>query len=371
MDIHTFHTLAVIADNTAWQIVGLFLMILFGLVAGMLLKRLLNKRAEQLDDTRPIVTAALRGVARSAPFLAFTIGLFSGINLIELGPAEDFVSTSVAVLFTLAVATTAFFLVDAPSLWLVRRASGTPSKMDDMLAPIISKSLKATIVVLAIVQVAQILSGKEVTSILAGLGIGGLAFALAAQDTIKNFFGSMVLLADKPFEIGDRINIDGHDGPVEEVGLRSTRIRTLDGHLVTIPNGEMANKTIWNIAKRPYIRRLFNIGITYGTAPEKVREAKTILEELMKDHEGMDPEFPPRVYFNNFESSSLNLLCIYWYHPPAYWDFMDFTEQLNLKILERFNAAGIDFAFPTQTIHLESPSEDPQLASIGQSMDRL
>lgn len=357
MDIDSFIPLAVIGENTAWQIVGLFLLILIGLIAGKLLKYLLNKRAEQLSEKRPITASALLGVARSAPFLAFTLGLFSGVSLIDLGPAEDFVTTSVSVLFTVAVAATVFFLVDAPSLWLVRRASGTPSKMDDMLAPIISKSLKATVVVLAIVQIAQILSGKEVTSILAGLGIGGLAFALAAQDTIKNFFGSMVLLADKPFEIGDRINIDGHDGPVEEVGLRSTRIRTLDGHLVTIPNGEMANKTIWNIAKRPYIRRLFNIGITYGTPPEKVREAKAILEELMKEHEGMDPEFPPRVYFNNFESSSLNLLCIYWYHPPAYWDFMDFTEQLNLQILERFNTAGIDFAFPTQTIHLAKPEE--------------
>ncbi len=353
MSLNNFLQTTPFADNELWRVTGLFLLICIALIAGKLLKHLLSKRAAQITETRPVIAAGMSGLARAASFLAFSIGLLAGTSLLQLGAAEAFVHTSLAVLLTLAVATTAFFLVDMPSLWLAQRAARTPSKMDDMLAPIISKSLKATVVVLTIVQIAQILSGKEITSILAGLGIGGLAVALAAQDTLKNFFGSIVLLADKPFEIGDRINVDGHDGPVEEVGLRSTRIRTLEGHLVTIPNGEMANKSIWNIAKRPYIRRLFNISITYGTPPEKVLEAKTILEEILADHEGMSPEFPPRVYFNDFKDSSLNLLCIYWYHPPAYWDFLAFTENVNLRILERFNAAGIDFAFPTQTIHLE------------------
>jgi len=251
-------------------------------------------------------------------------------------------------------------MVEIVTTILLLRAEKTASKMDDMLAPILSKSLRATVIVLALVQIAQILSGKEITSILAGLGIGGLAVALAAQDTLKNLFGSMVLLADKPFEIGDRINVDGHDGPVEAVGLRSTRIRTLDGHLVTIPNGELANKPIWNIAKRPYIRRLFNITITYDTPPEKVEEAKTILEGILENHEGLNPDFPPRVYFKDFNDASLGFLCLYWYHPPAYWDYLKYSEQVNLQILDRFNKAGIDFAFPTQTLHLAGDSKrDP------------
>ena len=265
----SFAPIATIAGNEAWRIAGLFLFICIALLAGKLLKHLLTKRSEQCAETRPVLASGMTGLARSITLLSFSIGLFAGISLLHLGAAEGFVNTSLQVILTIAIATTVFFLVDMPSLWMARRASGTPSKMDDMLAPIISKSLKATVVVLTVVQIAQTLSGKEITSILAGLGIGGLAFALAAQDTLKNFFGSMVLLADKPFEIGDRINIDGHDGPVEEVGLRSTRIRTLDGHIVTIPNSEMANKSIWNIAKRPYIRRLFNITITYDTPAGK------------------------------------------------------------------------------------------------------
>ena len=113
---------------------------------------------------------------------------------------------------------------------------------------------------------------------------------MAAQDTLKNLFGSLVVFTDKPFGLGDRINYDGHDGTIEEVGLRSTRLRRLDGHQVTIPNGELANKSIHNIAKRPFIRRIFTIGVTYDTSPDKVKEAKEILEDILRDHEGLDPK---------------------------------------------------------------------------------
>jgi len=122
---------------------------------------------------------------------------------------------------------------------------------------------------------------------------------------------------------------------------------------VTVPNSEMVNKAVRNVGKRPFIRRVANITITYDTPPEKVRRAVAILEELLSDHEGRHPDFPPRVFFNEFNDWSLNLLMIYWYHPPDYWDYLAFTHRLNLEILERFNAEGIAFAFPTQTLHVE------------------
>jgi MscS family membrane protein len=241
-----------------------------------------------------------------------------------------------------------------PTAWFTVRMEKTDKHMNKMFIPVIKKSLRAALIILVLIQIIQILSDKPITSIVAGLGIGGLAIALAAQDTLRHFFGSVVLVGDKPFDIGDRIVIDGHDGPVESVDLRSTRIRTLEGHLVTIPNGELANKTIQNIGKRPHIRRLANITITYDTPPEKVKEAKEILENILKDHEGMNPDFPPRVYFNEFNADSLNFLVLYWYHPPDFWAYMEFTEKVNNEILERFNKAGIEFAFPTQTIHLKN-----------------
>ena len=366
MTLSEISQIEVFAGNTLLRIGGLFAMILIALIAGKLLKILLRRRADELTEKRPIVAAAMGGVASAATFFTFAIGLASGTSFLVLNGAEELVGTIVAIVMTLAIAWSAQCLVDVPKVWMIRQASKTPSKLDDMLAPIIAKSISATIVVLTIVQIAQILSGKEITSILAGLGIGGLAFALAAQDTIKNFFGSLVILSDRPFEVGERIVVDGTDGIIETVGMRSTRVRTLTGHLVTIPNGELANKSIENISKRPHIRRLFNITITYDTPPEKVQEAKSIIEEILEDHEGMDPEFPPRVYFNDFQSSALNLFCIYWYHPAAYWDFLQFGEHVNMRILERFNAAGIDFAFPTQTLHLAGDPDRPLEVGIQQ-----
>jgi len=225
-----------------------------------------------------------------------------------------------------------------------------------MLMPLVGKTIRFTIAVLVILQVADSLSDKPITSILAGLGVGGLAVALAGQDTIKNVFGSLVIVADKPFEIGDRIVFDGYDGPVESVGFRSTKIRTLTGHLVTIPNSELVNKSVENIGKRPHIRRLANITITYDTPPEKVQQAVEIIKEVLDNHEGMDPEYPPRVYFNEFNDWSLNILVIYWYHPPDYWAYLAFTERVNHEILRRLNEEGIEFAFPTQTVHVEGVS---------------
>ena len=359
MDWNELMHTEIVAGNTLWRISGLFVLLLVGFTAGKLLKILLSRRAEAMRENRPVAAATIGAAGRAAPFLAFALGLAAGTSFLVLNGASELVGTCVAIVTTLALSWTAICLVDAPKAWMTQRAGQTESKLDDMLAPIVSKSLVATIVVLTLVQIAQILSGKEITSILAGLGIRGLAFALAAQDTIKNLFGSMVLLADRPFEVGDRVIVDSTDGTVEAVGMRSTRVRTLTGHLVTIPNGELANKAIENVTKRPHIRRIFNITVTYDTPPEKVREAKAIIEEIMKDHEGMHPDFPPRVFFNDFLDAALNIFCIYWYHPADWWAYNELTERINMQILERFNAAGIDFAFPTQTLHLAGDPSRP------------
>jgi MscS family membrane protein len=239
-------------------------------------------------------------------------------------------------------------------------AKRTGSTLNDMLVPIVSTSLRLTIIILVALDIATAISDQPPSAIFAGLGAGGLAVGLAAQDTIKNLFGSVMIFADRPFELGDRIVIDGHDGPIERVGFRSTRIRTLDGHLVTIPNGEMANRTIHNIGKRPYIRRIINIRIAYDTPPDQVERALAILRELLSDHEGMKEELPPRVFLHDFLETAVNIRAIYWYHPPAYWDFCDHGEKLNLQIVKRFRAEGIRFALPSQRLFLAGQSEESQ-----------
>jgi MscS family membrane protein len=339
----------------------LFISIIGSLVLWQIGLFLLSRSSDRLDKKgRKLAGLTVRGFGRSLFLFCFVLGLKIGILHLSINESiASVLQTSIVILLVFAVGRLGYALVDVVDGRMRELAADQKSTVSEMLAFLVSRMLKITIVILILLQVATILVDKPLTSIIAGLGIGGLAFALAAQDTLKNFFGSLALFTDKPFQIGERVVIDGHDGPVEDVGLRSTRIRTLEGHLVAIPNGELARMTVQNIGKRPYIRRLFNIGITYDTSPEKVERALEILKDILEDHEGMNPDFPPRVFFNEFNSDSLNIIVIYWYHPPDYWDFMKFSEKINLQILNRFNSEDIDFAFPTQTLHILGDNKHP------------
>lgn len=255
-------------------------------------------------------------------------------------------------------ASTAFLLflyqfIDLILLGISKISEKDDNQLDKTLIEMLRMISSIIFVCLTLFVFVRIFTGKSLTTLLAGLGIGGLAVALAAQDTLKNFFGSLMLMTDKPFKIGERVLTEGYDGIIESIGFRSTRIRTLTGHQVIIPNEKVAQSPIENIAKRPSIRRLTNITLTYNTSPEKVKRAIEIISNILEDHEGMDSEFPPRVYFNEFNSDSLNILMIYWYFPPNYWDFLAFSQRVNLQIMSEFAAESIDFAFPTLTTYLE------------------
>jgi MscS family membrane protein len=350
-----------IAGNTIWQYASLFFIILGLLILWQISLFFLRRIANKFEEKgRKFMSITIHAIMKSLLLFYLVIGFKIGTVLLTLAdPVTLFFQTVISILFIVAIARLAYSMVDVVDTRMRDMAVSSESTVSEMLSALIGRTFKIIIAVIALLQVVTLLIDKPLTSVLAGLGIGGLAFALAAQDTLKNFFGSLAIFTDKPFLIGERVVVDGHDGPVEDVGLRSTRIRTLDGHLVTIPNGELASKTIQNIGRRPYIRRLFNIGVTYDTPPEKIEKALEIIKDILKDHEGMNPEFPPRVYFNEFNSDSLNILVIYWYHPPNYWDFLQFGERVNSEILRRFNSEGIDFAFPTQTLHLAGDNKRP------------
>jgi MscS family membrane protein len=238
--------------------------------------------------------------------------------------------------------------------------------------------------------------GVSLIPLLTGLGFGGLAFALAARPTLENIIGSFMIFVDKPYRVGQRVNVLGQQGDVEAIGLRSTKIRLLSGHLTSIPNEKMASVEIENIGRRPYIRRVFNITITYDTPPGKIARALNILREILAlpevpDRDTSDsavkvadtsategeaenqshpneainqPDFPPRVYFNDLNADSLNILVMYWYHPPEYWDYLEHATWINMHIMERFNVEEIDFAFPTQTLHMAGDEKRP--LTVGQ-----
>jgi len=165
--------------------------------------------------------------------------------------------TSLELLIVLAIGHFFYRQVDLPDAWLRTFSNDKSANIDSMLIPIAGNSVRVAVVILVVLQTAQIMSDQPITSILAGIGIGGLALGLAAQDTIRNFFGSLMIFADKPFDAGDLINLDDKLGVIEKVGVRTTKIKTLDGRLLTVPNGNLANSTIRNVGKRPYIRRVF------------------------------------------------------------------------------------------------------------------
>ncbi|MHC4889874.1 MAG: mechanosensitive ion channel family protein, partial [Planctomycetota bacterium] len=256
----------------------------------------------------------------------------------------------------IALAYGLFRLVDVIEYYLHRWAAKTATKLDDMLVPVIRKSLRITIAIIAVLFIAEtILGAGQIKTILLSAGVGGIAIALAAKDTIANFFGSITIFADRPFQIDDLVKIGDHLGPIEGVGFRSTRIRTLQGHLVTVPNNMITNSIVENVGRRPYIRRMSNITITYDSGQRGAKRAVEIIKEVLSDvpEINTDPEHLPRVYFNDFNDWSLNIYMSYWVKPPDYWLYHQVNERVNLEIMKRFEAEQIEFAFPSQTLYVK------------------
>jgi MscS family membrane protein len=277
-------------------------------------------------------------------------------NIFRFDPVLPFVMTWTAVR-----------LVDLIVFWWGERLRRSAREDAIVLLRPARTAIRVTLVIVAVLFWLDNI-GLKVSTLLAGLGVGGLAVALAAQDTLKNLLGSIMILLDKPYKVGQRIVVKGHDGIVEEIGLRSTRIRLLTGHQTTIPNEEMAKIDIENIGLRPHIRRLTNIGITYDTPPEKIEKAVAIILKILDNHEGMDPEYPPRAYFNEYNPYSLNILVLYWYHPADYWGYMKFSQGVNLQIAREFQKEGIKFAFPTTTTYLSQDDSQPLYLNLGGSL---
>jgi MscS family membrane protein len=188
--------------------------------------------------------------------------------------------------------------------------------------------------------------GIPVTTLLASAGIGGVALALGAQDTLKTLFATITIMADKPCRVGDRIVVEEFDGFVEDIGLRSTKVRLLSGPLVTIPNDQLVSRDVKNISARWNIRRSAEIQIPLDTPCDKVEKAAAIIREKLADRDGMDPDFPPRVFFDEFGPDVFLIRFVYWYSPPDYWDFKAFGDKLNFEIFRAFEAEGIQFSLP-------------------------
>jgi len=259
------------------------------------------------------------------------------------------------------VYTTAFSIV---FFWLFLRAFNTV--LDHMhkvaidrgmgvaaFMPWIKKTLLALFVVFGGLLIAQNL-GADVKAFLAGLGIGGLAFALAAQDTIANLFGSVVVAIDQPFKIGEFVQIGTYQGAVEDIGLRSTKLRTGARTLIVIPNKTVASEAITNYSRMPQRRVEQTIGLTYDTTPEQMESILADIRQILRNDPAVHPELIA-VNFVNYGASSLDIQIIYFAADPNWEKHLALREHLNLKIMRAVAARGLSFAFPTQTVQLDGP----------------
>jgi len=355
----------ILKGNAIWRFALVLLVVLAAMAAGRIVQYGIEAHARRREKKRGIniVTLFLKCLSKPLYVAIFALGLFAcklplyfndddGIRIaIETGWVK--IAKSVG---AIALAYGLFRLVDVIEYYLNRWAAKTATKLDDMLVPVIRKSLRITIAIIATLFIAEtILGAGQIKTILLSAGVGGIAIALAAKDTIANFFGSITIFADRPFQIDELVKIGEHLGPVENVGFRSTRVRTLQGHLVTIPNSVIANSMVENVGKRPFIRRTSNITITYGSGHTKAKRAVEIIKEVLADvpEVNTDPEKPPRVYFNEFNDWSLNIYMSYWVKPPDYWLYQQVNERVNLEIMKRFEAEKIEFAFPSQTLYVK------------------
>lgn len=348
---------ATIAGVQLWQYLALLLLFLVGLalrkliyvVASARIKPLVAKMARGQDYGEALVDV----FASPGATLVVAVILRIGYPLLGLpAGAGAIMQIAVRVLVTLSIIWAVYRGVDLFGAQLAERADKTESKLDDQLVPLVRKSLKVVVFLAGVVVVLQNLN-FNVGAMLAGLSIGGIAFGLAAKDTLANFFGSISIFVDTPFQIGDWISAQGVDGTVEEVGFRSTRVRTFYNSVVCIPNASLANAKVDNYGQREFRRCFVTIGLTYDTTPEQMQAFCEGVRAVIRANEFTRKD-SYEVHMSGFGDSSLDVMVYFFFKCSTWTDELREKHNVFLEIMRLARDVGASFAFPTQSLHLES-----------------
>jgi len=342
-------------DNTYYgNTLGEWSLALVILIASLLLSKvvyfLISKVIKQITKRTKskIDDIIIDKIEEPVVFAIIIAGIWYGLNILTF---SDVMNSLIGHAF--------YFVVTFNIAWLLVRlfnafideflvplVEKTDTDLDDQLLPVVRKSINVSIWILAIV-VGLNNAGYDVTALIAGLGIGSLAFALAAKDSISHIFGGFILFTDKPFTLNDRIISQGYEGTVKEVGIRSTRVQTLDGRMVTIPNGSIANDSIINVSMESARKTTVDLGLTYDTTPDKMELAMELLRQICVDNEHVD-ETKTVTAFTAFGDFALNIRFIYYIKKGSH--IFETMNNVNMEVLKKFNENELDFAFPTQTI---------------------
>jgi MscS family membrane protein len=297
----------------------------------------------------------LEAIKKPLEMLFVIVGVFIGIQILQLPPepsrAQHFANGILKLLLTIDVAWALYNMTTIVEAYLGKLVSTTESDLDDHLLPFVRKFLRIFIIVIAALVGIQNL-GFSIAGVVASLGIGGLAVALAAKDTLANVFGSFMIIADRPFHIGDAIKYGDVEGKVEEVGFRSTKIRTLDKTVISIPNSIITNVAVNNLSRITQRRVRFTLGLTYTTTPAQLREAVERIRTLLQNDARIDKD-GLLVHFTDFGASSLDILVQYFTVATAMPEHLPIREETSLRIMEILDELGLQLAFPSRTVYLQ------------------
>lgn len=338
-----------------WQWLGLVVLVFLAVVADFVLRaalraiaiRAMRRRGAEATDetlTRTVRPLGLFGAALLFATLIWLLALPGGA-MQALLPAVRFV-------LMVAGVWAALNITDLIAEALALKAAKTPTRFDDLLIPLIRKTVKIVILLLGLFYMAKYVIFVDPLPLLTGLGIGGLAVAFAAKDTIENFFGSVAVILDRPFEVGDWVKIGDVEGTVVELGFRSTRVRTFYDSVVTLPNASLVRATVDNLGRRRYRRTSATLSLAYDTPPDRIDAFCEAIRELVRLHPYTRKDYY-NVYFNGFGAHSLDILLYVFHECPDWTTELRERHRLYLDILRIAERIGVEFAYPTQTLYLK------------------
>lgn len=339
-------------ENLLFMAIGVAVTLVAAFLVRWLFLALLPRALRKLPSKLPLNIVEQLGSPLT--LLLLLIGLSACNNLVHFpGSIDLWLAKIFYAGFILAFLWGIFRIIAVVDLYFKQRRINEDRKLNQLLADLIRRSIKTAVWAMAVIFIAQNLFNLNVAALITGAGVAGLAIAFAAQNTVANLFGAMSIISDRAFKVGDRVTIGDASGSVEAVGFRSTKLRSLDGTIWNVPNRIVADSTIENITERPFLKHAFTIGLVYSTTPEQMRLALKILGEILDHHPGFDPEKqPPLYFFTDFQACSLDISVIVWFQTLDFVQMQKWKQEINLAILERFNAAGLEFAFPTSTNYL-------------------
>lgn len=345
-----------------YQWAGLFVLILLGLCFDLALRGVVQvisrrylKKSED-DKTEHDTGELIRRVARPAGLAGGATLVYLLLPILQMPVTPTQVLQIAAKAFALVSAIWAIYrVVDLASEYFERKAGRTTTKFDDLLVPLVRKAVKIFVVAFGLVFIAESFD-LPITSLVAGLGIGGLAFAFAAKDTIENLFGSVAVILDRPFNVGDWIQVGETEGIVEDLGFRSTRIRTFHNSLVTVPNATLVRATVDNYGRRMYRRYRAVFNLTYDTDPNLVEAYCEGLREIVRSHPHTRKDVY-EVHLNNLGAHSIDVLVYIFFRVPDWSTELRERHRFILDALRLAKKLGVEYAFPTQTLHLQRDEE--------------